>query len=175
MRVAQFGLPFGRISRRAFAVAIALLYLAGFLSQMLFAAPAMLRFGVWLFAAAQAALIWLWFTLHANRLRDAGAGIGVAAGIASVYALAVILLMLILAVFSTAETGEAGGSQTQSAVRLVVVLRVLGHAFSDADTIGFWLILLVVLAMIVVPILAAGFSIVTGLRASVPSSSMPAS
>ena len=38
----------------------------------------MARTGPWLFAAAQALLIWVWYVLHAKRLRDAGRSVGLA-------------------------------------------------------------------------------------------------
>ncbi len=141
----SFLLPFGRLAPRAFAAAVIVLYVAGLFSQMLLAAPVTARLGLWPFAAAQAVLLWLWFAVHANRLRDAGRSIGAAAGIACLYGLAVILLILVLAVF--------------------------GEILHEPDWSGFGLILLAFLVLILIPIsVAIGFSIATGLRASVPAS-----
>src|SRR5262245_50195320 len=104
--------PAGRIGRGSFAIAIAVVYVLSFLSQLLLSAPVMLRLGPWPFAIAQAALVWAWYVLHARRLRDAGRGSGMALGIAIVYSLAIILLLLI--VTSTAPSAPATPAPTDS-------------------------------------------------------------
>src|SRR5436305_8434089 len=73
------------MSPRAFAIAILAVYLAGFLSQVLLAEPLTARFGLWPFVAVQAALLWMWYALHAMRLRDAGRDSATAAGVALLY------------------------------------------------------------------------------------------
>src|SRR5262249_51080955 len=88
--------PFGRVSPRAFAIAIALVYLAAFASQMLLAAPVTSRAGLMPFALAQFILLWVWFALHAKRLHDSERSAGWAVAVGLIYALGVILLVLLV-------------------------------------------------------------------------------
>src|SRR5215469_7485091 len=93
----------GRLAPRTFAASAAVVYGTAFLSLLLISPPVMLRAGLVPFALVQAIAIWCWFCLHAKRLRDADRQVGVAVAIAALYALAVILFLLIVAL--TAETG----------------------------------------------------------------------
>src|SRR5947209_4408448 len=114
--LALFLSPSGRLEPRPFAIAALLVYLAGLASQTLLAAPMVSRAGLWSFALAQAALAWIWFALHAKRLRDAARATDAAAGIAIVYALAVALLLLILSFFADAQAHN-GASRTAPVFR----------------------------------------------------------
>jgi len=163
----------GRIPPRPFAITILLLYVVAFLSQILLAAPVTARLGFWPFTVLQAALIWLWFALHASRLRDSGRGIGPAIGIACLYALAVILLMLLVGALDTPAMHRPGSGRAAhaSVVQLFVVLDMITRILGNPDPAGFGFILLVFMAMILIPILVAiGFSIATSRHASVPAS-----
>src|SRR5579872_6466374 len=81
--------PFGQLAPRPFVVAAVAVYAAGAASQLL-TMPDMLRHGgLWAFGGMQALLTWIWFALHAKRLRDAGRPIGLAAGASVLYALSV--------------------------------------------------------------------------------------
>jgi hypothetical protein len=59
-------------------------------------------------------LIWLWFTLHRTRLRDAGVGSGFAAGVALLYSLSVVLLVIVEASFAGAISGQTGDAKAAS-------------------------------------------------------------
>src|ERR1700724_2699673 len=72
----------GRVGKQDFALAAMGLYAAVIASQMLTLQWVVMRIGVWPFAIAQASLLWLWFALHANRLRDAGRSPAPAVGVA---------------------------------------------------------------------------------------------
>jgi len=85
----------GRLGPRPFAIGAILIYAASLASQTLISAPVVTRAGFWPFAAAQATLLWAWYALHAKRLRDAEQDIGTAAGIATLYALAMVLLLFV--------------------------------------------------------------------------------
>src|SRR5262244_3933350 len=87
----------GRLAPRAFAASAAVVYGAALLSLLLISPPVMLRAGLAPFALVQAIAIWCWFCLHAKRLRDADRRVGVAVAIAVLYALAVILFLLLVA------------------------------------------------------------------------------
>ena len=142
---------------RAFALAIVAVYLAGFLSQVLLAEPLTLRFGLWPFLAAQAALLWVWFWLHAMRLRDAGRDTAPAAGIAILYGLAVMLLALVIAAMGTPDS------------HLFVVVAVVRQMLDDPELEGFGVVLLGLMGLVAVPILIAiGFSFQTALARPAP-------
>ena len=136
-------LPGGRMAPRAFALAIVAVYLAGFLSQVLLAEPLTLRFGLWPFLAAQAALLWVWFALHAMRLHDAGRDTAPAAGIAILYGLAVVLLALVIAATGTPNS------------HLFVVVAVVRQMLDDPELEGFGMVLLGLTGLVAVPILVA--------------------
>src|ERR1700734_1000325 len=91
--------PSGRLPPQTFILAALIIYLAGASSQLLTGPDVIRRAGLWPFMAAQALLIWLWFALHAKRLRDAGRPVGLAAGVSILYALSVALLIIIAASF----------------------------------------------------------------------------
>jgi uncharacterized membrane protein YhaH (DUF805 family) len=85
----------GRLTPRPFAIGALLIYAASLASQALISAPLVARAGFWPFAAVQATLLWGWYALHAKRLRDAGEDIGPAAGVAALYAVAMVLLLFV--------------------------------------------------------------------------------
>src|SRR5260370_7549955 len=101
----------GGLARRAFAAGAAVVYGTAFLSFLLISPPVMLRVGLAPFVLVQAIALWCWFCLHAKRLRDADRRIGVAAAIAVLYALAVILFLLLVALITpfgdVAQTARA--------------------------------------------------------------------
>ncbi|HEY2134319.1 MAG TPA: DUF805 domain-containing protein, partial [Xanthobacteraceae bacterium] len=110
--------PSGRVGRRGFAIAILCVYLASFLSQVLLGAPVTARAGPWVFLAVQAMLLWVWFCLHARRLRDAGRGIETAVGIALLYALAVVLLLLVAGTVAGPDPNQPGGVPVAGIIQL---------------------------------------------------------
>jgi len=151
--------PSGPMAPRAFAIAIVAVYLAGFLSQVLLAEPLTVRFGLWPFVAVQAALLWMWFALHAMRLRDAGRDSAMAAGVALLYGLAIVLLVLVLVI------GVMGASDSH----LFVVIALVGQILDDPEIEGFDFVLLGLMALVAVPILVAiVFSFQTGLGRRAP-------
>jgi uncharacterized membrane protein YhaH (DUF805 family) len=151
----------GRLAPRPFAVGVIAVYLLGFASQVLLAEPTLARAGVWPFALAQAVLLWVWFTLHAKRLRDADRGSGVALGIAIVNVLSILLLLIVVAVFLTPVPAEdTTGSVLGTWVAIVFLFAIL----TGAPALGFLgFILLAAAFVVLIPILLAiGFSIWTG-------------
>src|ERR1700684_2539010 len=87
--------PSGRLAPQAFVIAAIAVYAAGAAAQYLTTPNILALSGLWSFAAAQAVLIWIWYALHARRLRDSGHSIGLAAGAAALYALSVVLLLIL--------------------------------------------------------------------------------
>jgi len=91
--------PAGRLPPQTFILFAVFVYLAGAASHLLTMPDVIARAGLWPFIAAQALLIWIWFTLHAKRLRDSGRSVGLAAGVSVLYALSIALLIIITASF----------------------------------------------------------------------------
>jgi uncharacterized membrane protein YhaH (DUF805 family) len=151
----------GRLSPRPFAVGAVLIYAASLASQALISAPVVARAGFWPFAAAQATLLWGWYALHAKRLRDAEKDVGAAAGIAALYALAMVLLLFVAFFIRLgACPGEALAGST---------MRWLGPLsfgfFGSGEFGGLGLILAAfVIAAFAPALVALGFSIWTGTR-----------
>src|SRR5580692_8239954 len=93
--------PFGRLGPKAFVIAVIVVDAAGAASQWLTVLGATANNKLLLFAAVQAVLIWIWFVLHAKRLRDAGRSIGLAVGAAVLYALSVVVVLIKAKAFFT--------------------------------------------------------------------------
>jgi uncharacterized membrane protein YhaH (DUF805 family) len=113
-------------------------------------APMMLRVGFAPFALVQALACWTWFCLHAKRLRDAGRDAGAALAVAGVYALAIVLLLLML----TLAAPLHGGAQAHAAgaADAWTDLFALG---GDSDPGLFGYVGAGMLALIVLPVLTA--------------------
>jgi uncharacterized membrane protein YhaH (DUF805 family) len=149
--------PNGRVAPRPFAIAILVFYLASFLAQVLLATSVTARLNVWPFLGVQAALLWVWFALHVRRLRDAGRPTGTAAGIATLYGLALVLLVLVV--------GAMGAPDSHP----FVVVAMVGQILADPEPNGFGMVVLGLIALVVLPILIAiGFSVRTALGGRAP-------
>ena len=91
--------PAGRLSPQPFIIAAILVYIAGVASHGLTrrtssGAPAYGRS-----SPPRSCSIWIWYALHAKRLRDGGQSTGLAAGVSLLYALSVALLVIVAASF----------------------------------------------------------------------------
>ena len=105
----------GRLAPRAFALGVLVVYAAGVAAQFLLSGEIIARAGIWLFIVAQAALIWAWLVLHIRRLRDAGQPPASAFGIALIYALSLVLLLMLIAFLTNPDVvGPSTGSSTVS-------------------------------------------------------------
>jgi len=172
---ALFLSPSGRLEPRPFAIAAVGVYVAGLASQSLLAAPMVLRGGLWAFALAQTALAWVWFAVHAKRLRDAARAIDAAAGIATVYALAIALLLLILSFFAHAQAND-GMSRTGSVFRPIGLFALVDLANPRDTELGAFGVMLAIFSIVAVApvLLAIGFSAWAATRPSVAPQSSPA-
>src|SRR6516165_1848984 len=144
----------GRLAPRAFATGAAGVYGTAFLSFLLISPPVMLRAGLAPFALVQAIAIWCWFCLHAKRLRDADRRIGVAVAIVVLYALAVILFLLLVALIrpvdEVAKTARVG--DVPALPLLIATLTAEAGIFAYVAA--------AILALVVAPVpMAIGFSI----------------
>lgn len=119
--------PRGRLAPRPFAAGVAVVYLAAFSSQLMLAPVVLARAGLAPFVLIQAVAIWTWLCLHANRLRDAARDIGPAVAIAAIYAMAMILLLLVVSLIGP-QSGQTAGEVSADAL---IVFYLLGMLTGD--------------------------------------------
>ena len=151
-------LPQGKLTPQPFLAAIAAVYIAGALSHWLTVPDVIARAGLWAFAAAQAALIWLWFILHAKRLHDARRGEGMAIAVALLYVLSLILLLLLATNFFTGlVAGSLGSASATSALELVLLLYIMMTLTSPTQYDLTWIVVLILTFFAFVPVLVALF------------------
>jgi uncharacterized membrane protein YhaH (DUF805 family) len=169
----------GRIAPKPFALGVLIVYVASFLSQVLISPPLSGRGGLYVFAIVQIALVWMWYTLHAKRLNDAGRAAGSALAIAVLYALAIVLLVLLVEPLLAPDTNAAVAPAPRSSfVGLWVFLLIIVVLSGWSDFGIFYIFAVGTLVLILAPIaIAVGFSIWTGTRPSVaraPATAVPA-
>lgn len=159
--------PNGRLRPLPFILAALVIYGLGAASHFLTAPGVMARASLWPFAAAQAVLIWCWYVLHAQRLRDAGRGAGLAGGVALLYVLSIVLLLILAVAFAAPSGGLFGNANASVALGLILIAYILS-ALTDASGDGLGSVMIVVLtAMAFVPTAVA--LIFTAWAASQPS------
>jgi uncharacterized membrane protein YhaH (DUF805 family) len=144
--------PSARLRPQPFVLAAVAVYAAGLASQWLSRPDLFDGAGLWPYAVAQAALIWIWICVHANRLRDAGRPIGLAVAAGALYALSVVLLILLVMV---GTSGLEGSNSNAGAFGLVTLFLILA-AFLGAPHYGaVELVEAALIAAALVPIIVA--------------------
>jgi len=154
----------GRLGRKPFFLWVLAIYLAGFAAQLLLAPQVTARGGVWPFVLAQAILIWAWLAVHIKRLRDAGQGPAGAIGVALIYALAIVLLLLMVAFLTNPNAPSGPGDDNAFSLLLLIVIFSL--LFSPDFGVFMTILKLIILIACLPAIVALVFSVVTGLRKS---------
>ena len=102
-------------------------------------------------------LVWIWFALHAKRLRDAGRGAGLAAGVGLLYVLSIVLLVILAGAFFNTAAADAAGLQTPPAplegliLLVAVVVALAGSAHYDVA----WLLVTALTLIAFVPVIVA--------------------
>ncbi len=159
----------GRLAAKPFAIAIALVYVTNFFSQILVSAPVTGQVGLWPFVLVQIVLVWSWIVLHLKRMQDAGKSGGVAIGIACLYVLTLVLVMLVLVMITGTETSAEFVKSGQGLIRIFLVVYLFAMLVGSADfgVMTLWLIGFVVLLLLPV-LIAFGYSIWAATRPSVP-------
>jgi uncharacterized membrane protein YhaH (DUF805 family) len=147
--------PYGRLRPQAFAVAVIAVYAAGAASQWLTVPGVVARNGLWPFALAQAVLIWVWFALHAKRLRDADHSAGLAAGASLLYALAVVLLLIVATAFFTTSPSAATGANPTGALGLILLLSIAATLAGSASYDVGWFVVVLLMVLAFLPIIVA--------------------
>jgi uncharacterized membrane protein YhaH (DUF805 family) len=145
--------PSGRLSPQPFIIAAGAVYVLGVASQWLTMPGVIDRAGLWPFVAVQALLIWVWYALHAKRLRDGGRGAGAAAGVAVLYALSVALLIIVAASFF--NTGEATDLNSASALGLILFVLVVSVLLGSPHYDLAWAMVAILTAVALVPVIVA--------------------
>ena len=141
----------GRLAPRPFAAGVAVVYLAAFSSQLLLSPPVLLRAGFAPFILVQALSIWAWFCLHAKRLRDAGRDIGPAVAIVVLYAMAMILFLLVVALLG--PLGEAVETPGEGSAGTLIVFDLFGMLRGDLGLFAY--VAAGIFALIFAPMLIA--------------------
>ncbi len=167
----------GRLGRRAFWLALLVVYLAGLVAQVLLMPEVLARSGVWPFCAVQAALIWAWLVIHIKRLRDAGQGPATAIAVATIYALAVVLLMVLIAFLTNpnavATPGEAAQTAGDSWLGFFLVFAIFGVLFSHDFGMFMVILKLMILLACLPALISVVFSLITGARKSADARAAP--
>jgi uncharacterized membrane protein YhaH (DUF805 family) len=160
----------GRLARGPFVLAVIAVYLASFVSQMLLSAPVTAQVGVVPFVLVQVALIWLWIVLHTRRLRDAGRTTGIVIGIAMIYVLEVVLLVLLIWLILASASPSGGASTDASIFHLFIILYLLGMMTGDPTLGALQIWMMGFAAMMLLPVaIAVVFSLWTATRTSATS------
>jgi len=159
--------PSGQLRRRPFIYGAIAVYLGGLASHFLTTPDVIERGGLWPFVAAQAVLLWIWFVLHEKRLRDAGRGAGLAAGVALLYALSLVLLLIVADGFFNSNDLLMGNASATSALELVLLFYVIATLLGSPHYDLGWLMVALLTLMTFVPVVVA--VIFTAWTASRPS------
>ena len=160
----------GRLARAPFTLAVIAVYLASFASQVLLSAPVTARVSIVPFMLVQVALIWLWIVLHTRRLRDAGRPTGIVVGIAMIYVLEVVLLVLLIWLI-LASAGPTGGASSDASIfHLFVILYLLGMMTGDPTLGALQIWMMGFAAVMLLPVaIAVVFSLWTATRTNTTS------
>jgi uncharacterized membrane protein YhaH (DUF805 family) len=145
--------PSGRVPPQAFALAVVIVYAAGAASHWLTTPGVIARAGLWPFVAVQLLVIWIWYALHAKRLRDAGRQVGLAVGVGLLYTLSVVLLIIIAASFFNASIDQ--DSNATSALGLLLLVSIVASLLGSLNYDFSWLIVTILVVMAVVPVIVA--------------------
>ena len=146
--------PSGRLSPQSFAIAAIAVYAAFAASQLLTAPDVVARGGLRLFAAAQIALTWIWFALHARRLHDAGRAEGIAAGAALLYGLSVVLFLIMATAFFT-SLGALSATNGSGAIGIALMVSLLALLSNSGPHDLGWFVVAILMALAFAPILVA--------------------
>jgi uncharacterized membrane protein YhaH (DUF805 family) len=156
----------GRISPKPFWIGALFVYLLSVLSQFLLAAPVTAQASVIPFVLGQGVVTWVWYALHAKRLRDAGRSVNPALVLTVLHVLGVSLLLLVF--IAVTMHGAAASEQPSNRILdLFLISFLLGTIFGQPNLGLFGVVILFVIALVVVPILiAVAFTLWVGTRPS---------
>jgi uncharacterized membrane protein YhaH (DUF805 family) len=146
--------PAGRLEPRVFVFAAIVVYALGLAAQWLTMPDILLRAGIWPFAVAQALLVWVWYALHARRLRDAGRPVDIAAGAALLYGLSIVLLLIVTIGHFRPYAGAVDPNAT-AALNIILFIMVISALTQSASHDVGALIVTVLMVLALLPVIVA--------------------
>jgi uncharacterized membrane protein YhaH (DUF805 family) len=147
--------PSGRMPTGPFVFAAIAVYAVGAASQVLTRPEISARGGLWLFGAIQAVLIWIWFALHAKRLRDADRAAGLAAGVSLLYALSIVLLLIVAFAFFATSSGATTDANATSGLGLILLVAIIA-SLSGSNNYDFaWVMAAILTILAFLPVILA--------------------
>jgi uncharacterized membrane protein YhaH (DUF805 family) len=147
--------PAGRLPQSTFIAIALLVYVAGAASHALTLPDVIKPVGLWPFLAAQIVLIWIWYALHAKRLRDAGKPAGLAIAASLLYVLSVALLVIIAGAFYGALAGQGTDPNTAGALGLILFVSIIAMLSGTPHDSLAWLVVAILLVIAYLPIVLA--------------------
>ena len=162
--------PSGRLDQRTFAYAVIAVYAVGLASQFLLSSGVMGPAGIWTYPLAQIVLTWVWFVLHAKRMRDAGRGIGGVLTIAILYVLPVVLLLVVLMAVTAGSSNDQSNLGAWSGFGVLFAVFFIYALVVDPSKLSLAIVILIILMLFAyVPLLLALiWSIRAGTRPTAP-------
>jgi uncharacterized membrane protein YhaH (DUF805 family) len=146
--------PSGRLRPRDFIVAALAVYAAGVASQWLTSPGLVAGSGLLPFAVVQVLLIWVWFSLHTKRLRDADRSLGLAVAASIFYFLFLTLLLYLLGAFFGDASTHPDDLNATGALTLILFVWIVAILSGAPDSNFYWLGLLVFVIAVLPVILA---------------------
>lgn len=145
----------GRLPRRSFAAAVALVYLAGAASQLLLTLPVLAGAGLVPFVIAQTLIAWIWYAVHAKRLRDAGRPAGAALGVAALGLMAAVLFVLVLLAFADLAFAADRDGPLHGLIGVALVVGMAGAVAGVAEQGPFAVLMAALAALMATPLVIA--------------------
>ena len=155
-----------------FTLAVIAVYALSFASQALLSPPVTSQFNVFPFVLAQVVLIAAWIKLHRWRLRDAGRTTGTVIGIAAIYALEIVLLVLLVWLLLSSAGPSSGGVGTEAPIlQFFVILYLLALMTGDPNLGALQIWMIGFAAVMLLPVvIAVVFSLWAATRPRAPTS-----
>jgi uncharacterized membrane protein YhaH (DUF805 family) len=147
--------PAGRLPQATFILLAVLVYVAAAASQALTLPSVIKSAGLWPFLVAQIMLVWVWYSLHAKRLRDAGKAVGLAVATTLLYVLSVALLIIIAGAFLGSLAGQGTDANTASALGLILFVSIVALLSGMPRDNLAWLMVALLLLIAYLPIVLA--------------------
>lgn len=147
--------PTGRLPQPTFIGSMVLVYLAAAASQALTMPGVIKASGLWPFLAAQIVLVWIWYALHAKRLRDAGKPVGLAIATSLLYVLSVALLVILAGAFYGASALQGTDANATSALELILFVSIITVLSGQPPDSLAWLMVAILVAIAYLPIVLA--------------------
>lgn len=166
----------GTLAAPPFWYAAVAIYVAALAAQALLAGGIAARASIAPFALAQFACLWAWNAIHTKRLRDAGHATWPVVLITSLFAVLLLIVLVLLALFLAVQAGKpTEGGAYENAIAFYLLIAIGAVLFGVLDPSGVTPIVLALLIIMFGPgLLAIGFTIWTGTRAPVATVLAPA-